>query len=234
MTPDDPSKKSYIVDNCVGGHPDHVLDLLLKQGLPDDTCQSYQGIKEDCSPENICRACPHDGCVAVTPKRYRIREHGEVFGELNMTKEIYARGPIAATIAIPDALEEYRGTRTPPWLRALIHGTSIFNDTTGAFFASVCPFVRLSVSFVVVCFDLAVLVCADIDTVSVAGVVTEDHVIEITGWGVEKGHKYWVVRNSWGTWWGEGGWAKIIRGTNNLGIELQDVYWAVPEMADFP
>ena len=40
--------------------------------------------------------------------------------------------------------------------------------------------------------------------------------------------------SSWGTWWGDGGWAKIIRGTNNLGIELQDVYWALPDARDFP
>lgn len=150
-----PPDDSFTDDNCVGGHPDDVLDLLHKYGLPDDTCQSYQGIKQDCSPQNVCRSCPHDGCVAVSnPKRYHILEHGEVLGEVNMTKEILARGPIAATIAVPDALEEYRGVRTPPELRTLIPGTSIFNDTTG--------------------------------------VVTEDHVIEITGWGVDRGVKYWV------------------------------------------
>lgn len=43
-----------------------------------------------------------------------------------------------------------------------------------------------------------------------------------------------VIRNSWGTWWGEGGWGKIIRGRDNLGIESQDVYWALPNVADFP
>ena len=32
-------------------------------------------------------------------------------------------------------------------------------------------------------------------------------------------NSYWVVRNSWGEWWGEGGWFRIERGTNALGIE---------------
>merc|ERR1712039_800218 len=44
-----------------------------------------------------------------------------------------------------------------------------------------------------------------------------DHVMEITGWGeTPSGIKYWVVRNSWGTYWGEAGWLKLRRGTNQM------------------
>merc|ERR1711971_55124 len=33
-----------------------------------------------------------------------------------------------------------------------------------------------------------------------------DHVIELTGWGeTTSGTRYWVVRNSWGTYWGDKG-----------------------------
>lgn len=45
-----------------------------------------------------------------------------------------------------------------------------------------------------------------------------NHEVSIVGWG-SKPYPHWIVRNSWGSFWGEGGFFRIIRGTNNLGIE---------------
>ena len=35
------------------------------------------------------------------------------------------------------------------------------------------------------------------------------HAIKIMGWGVEAGHKYWLVANSWNEDWGDGGMCVI-------------------------
>ena len=62
------------------------------------------------------------------------------------------------------------------------------------------------------------------------GCVEQDHEISIAGYGVDAatGVKYWIGRNSWGTYWGEGGWFRIVRGEDNLGVE-DACDWAVPE-----
>jgi len=63
------------------------------------------------------------------------------------------------------------------------------------------------------------------------GCVEQDHEISIAGYGTTAdGVKYWVGRNSWGTYWGEHGWFRLARGTNNLGIE-DACDWATPEVS---
>mmetsp|Transcript_8781 Transcript_8781/g.13957 ORF Transcript_8781/g.13957 Transcript_8781/m.13957 type:complete len:341 (+) Transcript_8781:660-1682(+) len=44
------------------------------------------------------------------------------------------------------------------------------------------------------------------------------HVISVVGYGEnEDGAKYWVIRNSWSTAWGNNGFAKVCRGENQPG-----------------
>jgi len=54
------------------------------------------------------------------------------------------------------------------------------------------------------------------------------HDISVVGYGVEDGTKFWVVRNSWGSHWGEQGFMRIVRGINNIAIE-SDCAWATPK-----
>lgn len=56
---------------------------------------------------------------------------------------------------------------------------------------------------------------------------TINHAVTIVGYGVQNTTiNYWVVRNSWGTGWGQKGYILMVRGTNLCHIEEYVYYVA--------
>lgn len=56
------------------------------------------------------------------------------------------------------------------------------------------------------------------------------HVVVVTGWGVDatSGDSFWVVRNSFGTQWGELGYYRQLIGKDIFNMESHDCAWATP------
>ncbi|XP_029919247.1 cathepsin L1-like [Myripristis murdjan] len=51
-----------------------------------------------------------------------------------------------------------------------------------------------------------------------------NHAILIVGYGTDQGEDFWLVKNSWGTGWGEAGYLRLARNNNLCGIAEFAVY----------
>ena len=51
-----------------------------------------------------------------------------------------------------------------------------------------------------------------------------NHEMVIVGYGALNNVPYWIVRNTWGTSWGQSGYVFIKRGTNECGIAVEAGY----------
>jgi len=45
-----------------------------------------------------------------------------------------------------------------------------------------------------------------------------DHGVTLVGYGTEDSQDYWIIKNSWGSSWGEQGFFRIARGTGACGL----------------
>jgi len=195
-----------IAGSCNGGSHTGLYEFMQSNAVPFDTCMPYLACSSDsqegfcphvdstCSAVNTCRTCGTfssmgGNCVELDYfPNATVAEYGEIGDGIfdlfedqanrvhKIKAEIFARGPVAATINA-DPLRDYEG--------------GVIDD----------------------------------DTASTAA----DHIISIVGFGKDPDTQkdFWIIRNSWGEYWGEMGFARIAAGKNMMGIE-DGVAWATP------
>jgi len=188
--------------SCEGGNVGGVFEYLERNGLPDETCQNYEATDDfKCAPLGVCETCtPGGGCTQIKdPPLWTLESYGYVLsGEAHT--DVRGR-PVGAREKLQ--AEIYKngplacGIHATDKLEA--YGTTTPVDTyPGGIFS-----------------ELALLPIAN-------------HILSIVGWGRDDTHgDYWILRNSWGTYWGTDGYAKIKMGSHNLGVE-NSCSWAMP------
>jgi len=165
--------------SCEGGDDVPVYAYAAESGIPDETCNNYQAINQECTSFNTCGTCePGElggACYGLKNfTKYKVGDYASLSGVAQMQAELYARGPISCGIEATPLLWNFTGP-------------SVFSEYIS---------------------DPEI-----------------NHIVSVIGWGqTSKGSSYWIVRNSWGTPWGDLGFFKLPLGqpNYNLGIEGDD------------
>jgi cathepsin X len=192
--------------SCEGGDVGGVFDYIQKHGIPDETCQNYEAVDGECQPYGICENCSPSSdkstpnCTAVKKyRKYTLDEYGKADGGSNFDA-------VGNKLSNADKLKAEIFARGP--LACGIDATDkleAFGTTTSIS------------SYPGEIFEQTTLL------------PMPNHILSIVGWGKDQdlNTEYWWLRNSWGTYWGDNGYAKIKMHEHNLGVE-GSCSWATP------
>jgi cathepsin X len=194
---------SKVAGSCGGGSDYGVFVFAFKYGIPDDTCQPYDAIEHFCTPFRKCMNCdPAVHEQAAKSTCYPVQRYGRYF----VTEFGRMKKPTVAEM------------QTEIWKRGPI---SCSVDAHELEYGKYKKDRVISVTL------------NEKNNTTIAAAPSKlvlswepDHDVEIVGWGTDEGGKHWIVRNSWGGYWGDHGIFKVRMGENSIGIE-DLCHWAV-------
>ena len=184
--------------SCKGGSDYGVYVFAHKYGIPDDTCQPYDAKEHFCTPFRNCMNCDPPVISDQHQRCYSVQRYARYF------VRDYGRmnNPSVAQM------------QSEIWKRGPI---SCSVD------ASALEYGRYKKHDVITLATLQQAI-GNMENLTISW--EPDHDVEIVGWGRDKDGLHWIVRNSWGGYWGDNGIFKVRLGSNTMGIE-EVCHWAV-------
>jgi cathepsin X len=198
-----------VAGSCHGGSATGVYEYIKSKSgyIPYDTCQSYIA----CSSDSTNGFCPHVDTSCTLQ---------------NICRTCDGTGTCRAITEFPNATIAEYGTYSyyTDGFRNVVHKIKAEIYARGPVAAAINadPILNYKGGIVNDTSLLHMLV---------------NHIVSIVGWGVDDGTTttssspnpipYWIVRNSWGSYWGELSYFRIVMGHNALGIE-SEIAWATP------
>jgi hypothetical protein len=215
-------------NGCSGGSPSSAGVWFERNGtvkINNDKCRPWATtcIPKSCannieSCQQIEEACINPDAILYKAKAgstktlYATNSKGEIDEEatiINMKKEL-ANGPYPACFFVPTDFELYN--KAGKWAKTGgVYINGMYNDILGE----------------------------GADAIIMEGGMPAGHAVEIVGWGFgnsgsyknAKGENkvdYWIVKNSWGTEWGEDGYFRIAMNTKSNGNPNSKLGFDIP------
>lgn len=193
---------------CNGGSDLSLYSALTKEGLPDETCEAYEAVDEVCNATNKCRNCfgpPGSGYCFAQPKYkvYRVADYGYLENP---------EGPPDPDTLVHDAVSQARTKRIADTASGKKASGAVSRILGGPATALMVQKMKNEIR---ARGPISCVVDAETMFEYKAGEILDkegkeiNHVISVAGWGQENDTSYWVVRNSWGTYFGDNGWMKV-------------------------
>eukprot|EP00931_Biecheleriopsis_adriatica_P053829 TRINITY_DN315_c0_g1_i12.p1 TRINITY_DN315_c0_g1~~TRINITY_DN315_c0_g1_i12.p1 ORF type:complete len:341 (-),score=63.04 TRINITY_DN315_c0_g1_i12:434-1456(-) len=203
-----PPDEDGTVYGCEGGDPWVIHEYLYNHSIPDASCLPYENKAMECTAENTCRLC----MAPAIPDNQSVEN---VTVEcMAMPRENWVGYGVSdyGTLSGEEAMMEEIFSRGPITCSMVADDPFVYNYTRNA-----------AAHEGVYALDWSHTNFTEEQV---------DHNVEVTGWGeTDSGVKYWVMRNSWGSAWGDLGWGKMRRGVNELLIE-RECDWSVPDFEE--
>ena len=195
--------------SCLGGNSLAAYASVYNSttGFTDETCQPYEGVdysnwgESDCADRMCKTADLYGNTYWVNGTRVFVDSYGAVDASdpTALMSEVYQNGPVACYMyAHSDSFEDYTG--------------GVITDATAY------PGITHVVALVGWGTDY------DSEEAKQATAKAAGREEKTEGGGID----YWVVRNSFGTYWGEQGYYRVERGINAFNMESGVCEWATP------
>eukprot|EP00882_Tetradesmus_deserticola_P001926 GHRQ01002065.1.p1 GENE.GHRQ01002065.1~~GHRQ01002065.1.p1 ORF type:complete len:548 (+),score=226.91 GHRQ01002065.1:231-1874(+) len=188
-------------DGCNGGEPLDVFKYMAEEGLPDESCMHYQATDHMVFKKKGHTQCPKVGkCMNCMPTGEGVEDFKCWAVKHPITYTLTSYGKLDAG---EEAMQQEILAKGP-----IVCGIACPEEFVYKYHSAKHGGVYIDKT----------------------GDTELDHDVEVVGWGEEEdGLKYWLVRNSWGSYWGSLGFFKLQRGVNALQIESGDCWYANPE-----
>jgi cathepsin X len=198
-----------------GGDSYLVYDYVLKNGIVDETCKSYVAVAEPEKCDPPCYTCLARGDNKCS-----------VIGETDFT-----------------SFGDNRCCKINKYNKYNIEGFSninarfnneVSNGTNGWSADELTKYIQTEIYT-----NGPITACLDAGPIEAftGGYFTQDpnyspqidHLIGVVGWETHDNNLYWIIRNSWGTFWCEGGYIRININSLGLSDPSNDTFGAYPQ-----